>query len=428
MFSVPSRPAARPRALLLALLCLSGAAAADNGLSLDQATRLALEHVPLLEVQRQAVGAAREAAVAAAQLPDPELIAGLAEVPVEGERRYSLVDDPDTELQLGLRQRFPGGATRRLRGRLAELEADRLEAGLAEQRRMIAREAGLAWLQVWYALRAQALIRDDLEQARRQRELAGIGYASGRGAQEQLLAADVALELAADRLRRLEQDEAHARNQLRRWLGAQAQRPLAAELPAWTAPDEAHLLARLAAHPQLQAQDRAVAAAQMRLALAAEAYQPDWSLQLGYGHRAEFDDMASVEIEMALPLFTGQRQDRQRASRQAELAAAEAQRSDWLRLHDAQIRLNLDDWRHLQQRLARYDDALLPAAQQRLDATLAGYGAGSGGLAAVFEARRSLLDLKLMRLELELDAARHQLQLRYFAHEGEAAASPENPP
>ena len=66
--------------------------------------------------------------------------------------------------------------------------------------------------------------------------------------------------------------------------------------------------------------------------------------------------------------------------------------------------------------MARYDSAILPQAQQRLDSALATYGSGSSTLAAVLDARRSLLEIRLQKLELEFDSAKHQNNLAYFSH------------
>ena len=59
------------------------------------------------------------------------------------------------------------------------------------------------------------------------------------------------------------------------------------------------------------------------------------------------------------------------------------------------------------------------AERQRVDAALASYSAGRGPLSAVLEARRTLLETRLMRLELAADVLRHRLQLQYFEMEPE---------
>ncbi|HUP92747.1 MAG TPA: TolC family protein [Solimonas sp.] len=390
-------------------------------LELEEAAELAVAAQPLLDAQRQAVRAARAEAVAAAQLPDPTLVAGLSDLPVSGPDRLSLSRESDTQLMLGLKQSFPGAGKRGLREQRGVAESERLEAEFREQVRMVRREAGLAWLEVWKSLEAQRLTRASLVEAQRQVQAVDIAYRSGRAAQADLLAARVSHELLGDQLAKLQQEEGHARNSLRRWIGPDAERLICPDLPGWPAPDAQALIAHLERHPHLAAQDHAVEVAHAERGLAAAGYRPDWSVQLGYGHRPAFPDYASVQFEVGLPLFTRNRQDREVEASAARVAQAENLKQDWLRQHRAGILLNVSDWQRLQQRLARYDGAILPPARLRLEATLAAYAAGNGPLAPLFDARRGLLDIGLQRLDLQVDAARHLVELQYFA----PAAAPE---
>ena len=406
----------------LAATVAAEAAPAELGAPLTQAAaaELAVANQPLLDAQRHAVTAARESAVAAARLPDPTLVGGIDDLMIEGPERYTLAGEGDTRTMLGVRQEFPGGGERRWRGRRGDALAGQMAAELDEQARMVRREASLAWLEVWKAVRAQALLREAMVEAERQRDATDIAYRAGRAGQADVLASRVSAELLADQLAGMTQDEWHARNTLRRWIGADADRPVVLERPAAEPPDEAALLAALERHPHLAAQGAAVDVARAEIEIARADYVPDWSVELAYGWRPDLHDMATIEFEVGLPVFRRNRQDRSVASRNAELARAESLRQDWLRQHRAEIALNVADWTRLQQRFARYDDVILPQAQQRFDAALAAYGAGSGMLLAVLEARRSLLEIRMQRLDLELDAARHEAQLQYFAaHTGE---------
>lgn len=385
-------------------------------LELDEAAELAVAVQPLLEAQRQSIRGARESAVAATQLPDPMLVGGLTDLTITGPDRYSLRKDSDTQFMLGVKQQFPGGDKRELRGARFEAEAQRLSAELDEQQRMIRRETGLAWLDVWKAIEAQALVKESIGEARHQEQAVEIAYRAGRATQAELFAARVAVELLGDQLANLEQQEWHARNLLRRWIGADADRLICSDLPSWTEPQMEALLAHLENHPHVTAQTKAVAVANTDLALAREDYKPDWSVQLGYGHRPAFSEMASLTFEIGLPVFTRNRQDRYVTARSAEVSRAESLKEDWLRQHRAEVQLNVNDWQRLQQRLIRYDETILPSAQSRLDAALAAYGAGGSTLLALLDARRSLLDIRMQRLDLQLDAARHQVALQYFSN------------
>ena len=408
-------------ALALAIAGASQGALAQDGeaapLTLQAASDLAVASQPLLDAQRESVRAAREAAVAAGQLPDPTLVGGLTDLTVTGPDRYTLEKESDTQFMLGIKQAFPGGDKRGLRGARGRVEAERLSADLEEQLRMVRRESALAWLDVWKARQGQMLVKESIVEAGKQLQVVDIAYRSSRASQADLFAARVAVELLNDQLANLEQQEWHARNQLRRWIGDDADRPLGAALPDWTAPDAAALAGQLEHHPHVVAAARAVDLAQADLNLAKADYRPDWSVQAGYGYRPGFEDYASLQFEIALPVFTGKRQDRSVAARSAELARAEDLRQDVLKQNRAAIALNSADWQRLQQRFERYDATILPQAQARLEAAMGAYGAGSGQLLSLLDARRSLLDIRMQRLDLQLDAARHQVQLQYYAYQ-----------
>lgn len=383
-------------------------------LELDEAAEIAVSGQPLLDAQRQSVRSARESAVAAGQLPDPMLVGGLTDLTITGPDRYTLNRETDTQFMVGVKQSFPAAGKRDLRGARGNAEADRLDAELRDQLRIVRREVGMAWLDAWKAVQSQDLVKASIVEAQRQEQAVEIAYRAGRASQADLMAARVALELLNDQLAGQQQQEWHARNQLRRWIGTHAERTICPDLPAWPAPDVQALLQHLERHPQVAAQDRALQVARADLDLAKADYRPDWSVQVGYGHRPEFADYASIQFEMGLPFFTANRQDRAVGARVADVGRAENIKDDWLRQYRAEVQLNVADWERLRQRLERYDGAILPQAQQRLEASVAAYGAGGTTLVSLLDARRSLLDIRMQRLDLQLDAARHQVALRYF--------------
>lgn len=376
---------------------------------------LAVESQPLLRAQADAVRAAHEMSVAAGQLPDPTLSTAVVDLTLTGPDRFTLMDESDTQFLIGIRQAFPGGAKRALRGELGAREAERLQAEAADRRGMVRRETALAWLEAWKAIEAQAVVKAAQADALRQQQAVEIAYRSGRGQQADLIGARVSAELLADQLAGFEQAEWHARNRLRRWVGDAADRPLCPDLPVRATPDLLRLLGQLGHHPAVLARARAVAAAEGELALAKEEYKPDWSVQLGYGYRPGFADYASVNFEVGLPVFRRNRQDRGVAARSAQLSSTAALQEDFLRQIRSEIQLNVHDWERLRSRIRHYDEVILPQAAQRAEAAVAAYGGGTGSLLAILDARRSLQDARMQRLDLTLDATRHLIDLDYFA-------------
>ena len=384
-------------------------------LSLDDAATLAVQRQPQLEAFDAEARAARQRAIAAGQLPDPSLNVGISDLTLEGRDRFTLRKESDTQIMAGVRQSFPRAEKLRLRRERGEQEAETFDAERSAAERVIARETGMAWLEVWKAEESLSLTRASLIEAERQVQAVTIALSANRATQAEVLAARVDAEALRDRADGYRQSSRHYRNNLARWIGEAAFNPVCPELPPEALPDAPALVAALATHPHFLAESKKVAVAETDVNLAKQDYRPDWAISLGYGYRPAFSDYAQVQLEIPLPIFSGNRQDKQLDAAQAMQAAQQSRLADALREHTAEIRMNADDWQRLQERLTRYDRSLLPQSKARVDAALSSYGAGSGTLKDVLDARRMALELAMQKLDLQLDSAKHQVQLRYFA-------------
>ncbi|MGE0876894.1 MAG: TolC family protein, partial [Burkholderiales bacterium] len=141
----------------------------------------------------------------------------------------------------------------------------------------------------------------------------------------------------------------------------------------------------------------------------------DWSLELGYSlRRPAFSNMLSVMAVLELPVAKERRQDRDVASRLAELERARAEREDARRTLQAEIRAALADFDTAAVRIERSRRLLLPLARQRHEAALAAYRGGSGSLAGVLEAERARTEAELALVEVEAERARAWAELSFL--------------
>jgi outer membrane protein TolC len=403
-------------ATALPALAASAPNAGDSApLSLGAAMDLAVRGQPLLEAQTAAVTAANERAVAAGQLPDPQLTLGIQDLPINTADAGSLSRDSDTQLMIGFGQAFPRGAKRQLLQARERLTGEVGAATGAALERRIRRDAGLAWLDVYYADRAAEFVAELVEQAERERGAAEIAYRTNRATQADVLAAELAVELLRDRLAQFTQDAGAARAALSRWIGGDAARSTVADLPELASPPAlVDLLAALPEHPELKAAALEVESADASLGLAKQRSKPDWRLDAKLGYRPEFSEMATVMVGVDIPLFTANRQDRETAAARAAVTQAESLQTDRARQLAAEAtRASVERATH-HARLARFDDVILPKSRARVDATLVAYRAGQGTLAAVLDARRAALDVELTRLEIAVAVQRHGLELAYL--------------
>ena len=400
-------------------------------LSMAEASQLAVRQQPLLEGLTAQTRAARETVVAAQQLPDPKLVAGIIDLPINTRDAWSLQRDSDTQILLGVMQEFPRAEKRRLRGELVERDAARLQAEHLLTKRRVRRDAALAWVDLWRYDQSLKLARASLHEAETQVQVAEIALKTGSASQTELLAARVEAARLQDEVAGTQQSIGHAQNLLSRWIGDAAYRPVSPTLPELPElPAKAVVLERIRSHPHLAGLRVQTDAAQTGAELAQADYAPDWRVELGYGYRPAFSEMLMLKVGVDLPVFTANRQDRRLAAALAQKEAAEAAVEDALRQHSAEALLNLDDSQRLSERLAFYDEQVLPQARQRTEAALLGWRAGGGALAQVLEARRAELDLAMSRLDLQHDAIRHFVELTYLgayeAHVAQAENTAEN--
>jgi len=408
-----------------ALLLATASFAAQAGpLSLADALRLAEARSRQLPAQDAAAQAARELAVAAGQRPDPVLKAGVNNLPVNGSDRFSLTSDFMTMRSVGVMQEWTRGDKLRARSARFEREAEAAEAQRELALANLQRDTATAWLERYYQERMRDVLRQQRDEAMLQVQGAEASYRGGRGTQADVFAACSAVAQIDDRLAAAERDLTSARTMLARWIGNVPDDALAAppSLEDLRLRDET-LDAHIALHPQIAVMVKQAAAAQAEADAARANKRPDVSVELMYSQRGpSYSNMVSLGVSVPLQWDQKNRQDRELAAKLAAVEQMRAQREEDTRMHVAEARVMLQQWRSSRERLRRYDDELLPLAVDRIRAALAAYRGAAGPLAAVLDARRAEIDTRMERLRLEMEAARLWAQLNYLVPAGHGAA------
>lgn len=404
---------ARLAAGVLAAVLLSLPAAA---LTLDEALRQAEREAPSLAAQAAQVDALRSSAIPAGALPDPKLLLGLQNVPIEGADRGRLDREPMTMQMVGLMQEVPNRAKRRARIDVAQAGVERATLEQRVELLKVRRQTALAWISARAVEEKLALFQtlygenDLLVKAVRAR------LAGGRGQPADSVGPRQEAALLAEQEDQLQQSRAQQRAALRRWIGPRADEPLAGRLPNWPV-DAEHYRHNLQRHPELALFDPMTDEAQAEIRQAVAEKKSDWSWELAYQKRGEeFGDMMSVQFSFDLPLFPGSRQNPRIAAKQATLSQLEAEREAAEREHAQQLADDLAEYQRLDRALHRSQDSLLPLAEEKVALTLAGYRAGVGELASVIAARRELVEARLKHIDFEQARALTSARL-HFAYE-----------
>src|SRR5258708_10729465 len=117
--------------LTLSLGVAAFGARAQAQLTFEQAVHLAQERSRQLVAQDAAASAARDMAVAAEQLPDPTLTAGINNLPINGPDQFSVGRDFMTMRSIGVTQEFTRAAKRQARAPRFDPEAEAAQPGPA---------------------------------------------------------------------------------------------------------------------------------------------------------------------------------------------------------------------------------------------------------------------------------------------------------
>lgn len=401
---------------------ISAAALADVlPLDLSEAQRLAAQADVVVPRLRANATALQERAVADRQLPDPKLKLGAMNLPIDS---FDRSDVPMTQLQLGVQQAFPPGATLRHRSQKTHAMAEAGDAHALAQQLQLRRDVNTRYLELHYQLRAARIIAKSRRVFEQLVEITRAHYAAGRKNQQDVLRAGVELALLDDRETLIHTGVDLARAELAQLIGMLAvQRPLQTELPKLAEPMAYEVLAdRLVEHPLLLAQGHQVEASQQAVELARQRYKPAWMLDVTYGERSGREangsarsDFVSAMVVMDMPIFTGKRQDRWLAASQQEVVAARYKRQDRLIELQRQLDSKYAQWQRLGERLQGYEQSVLPKAHQNADASLNAYQSGVTDFTGLMRARLTELNSTLTALRLRVDRAQANAHLLYLA-------------
>ena len=394
---------------LLAFVWSTAVPAADSEpLSLTEAIGHAIGESPEVTAREAAVEAAQAGAPSAGRLPDPELVTGVDNLPIDSADRFSFTRDFMTMRKIGVMQSFPNHEKRRLQSERAERGIGIAQAELRKTQFDAARAAAEAWIARAVAEESLARLRELKPETDLQAAAGRAALASGRTSASEALGTQTLVAGLEERILAFEQDAEMKRAQLARWIGVAAERPLAA-IPTDGQLEHSteSLLAAVPDHAPLAPFVAAIAAAQTDVELARAEKRPDWSTQVSYARRGpDFSNLVSLEFRVGLPIFAKNRQNPMIAQKLATVRAQEAMRDAEVRMHTAEVEATVAEWRRGRERLEHYTSDLVPLAHDRSRAALASYSAGRGDLRSAIDALTQEIDTQLNYVQLQGSVAR----------------------
>ncbi|MDR4481398.1 MAG: TolC family protein [Nitrospira sp.] len=364
---------------------------------LDQAS-------PEIKAARQRWEAAKAIVPQVQTLPDPTVKLGYQRMPMR---------EPLQGAMYGFGQEIPFPGKLRLKGEVAQREADRIEQEyVAVRLRLIARLK-----EAYFDLH---FIHDAIEIVERNKILlmqfektAKSRYAVGQAAQQDVFRAQVEISRVLDRLAVLDQQKESLHAAINRLLNQPPAGPLGApeeiQMTMLTLPLPALSQRADEFSPILQASAKGVERGEQAVALARREYYPDFDVSALGLHNDRINEHGfQVMLGIRLPLYytTKQRQ----AVRQALAETTEARESLTNTRQDLLFRVK-DDFVQAQRAerlVAILRDAIIPQATLALRASQSGYGVGKVDFLTLLN---SLLTLQESELELHGEMVAHEKAL-----------------
>ncbi|NOJ09959.1 TolC family protein [Vibrio splendidus] len=373
--------------------------------------------------------AMRETGIASATLMDPKLKVGFGGLPVDS---FQFDEDPMTNISVGLMQQFERGDTLDLQQKKAGQQADGLALQVQARELTVANSMTQLWLELGYQKVAEGVMRENRRLLVELENYVQTNYSIGKSEAQDLLNAQLQVSKLDEKLQANQQVQRRLISQLSEWLGSdwlgnqaidsQALDPQG-RLHATNYIDWSLLESKLATnrdstkhyqlltdHPLVKITDATISSNQTQVELAEQAYTPQFGVEVMYAHRQANNmagepasDLVSAYLTVDIPLFTGNRQDKNLSAAQYQVGAAKSQKDTLLSQMNAQVNALLVDKANLTQRLERYQSTLLPQTAARISAVERGYQNNTAQFNDVIAATMDELALQLEQQRLITD-------------------------
>ena len=384
-------------------------------LTVQQAVALASGDQPSVAAYQSEAVASEQAAVAARSLPDPVVSVGIQNYPVTGLNAPSPTKDEMTMYTIGVMRE-------QVRRSQREADAERLRSEAAVSRfqgsarqRTIQRDVMQAWVDAVQARTKQRLLDRVIGDLKTGQKIMEAGVSTGASSPALALEAQAEVSLAQGELADAKGAEERARGELRRWIGAAADRPLPdyiprMDLPAGVAPD-------FNTHPEVLVAnaEETVARRQADVARAEKRPNISWSAMVGF--RPSYGEMASVQVSIPLQVNRGNLQDRKGAEADARANAALLRAEDTKRDLAGQYSQALADYRSADARMAELSGHAIPSLEASFKSAEARYQGGQGSLDLPLTIVRRYVETNIQLVEQEGAKARAAADLIYLAGE-----------
>jgi outer membrane protein TolC len=418
---------------------------AQEPLTFDRTVTLAQKSDPWLAGNRHKQKAIESMSTVMSTLPDPKVSVGLVNMPIDS---FDFNQEGMTQAKVGITQMFPRGNTLDIKSEQLLIQSEAFPYQRQDRSAKVAVTVGSLWLNTYLIQQSIALIEKDRALFQQLSDVAEASYSAsyGKTRQQDIIRAQLELTRLDERLDKLRQQKSRYEGMLMQWLSVFSTESednlsvndaslhnvsLSNLLPqidllnhylvhnkSWHKSTD--LIPYFSVHPAVIALDKKIQATKTGIKLAEQKYKPEWGVNANYGYRGNDlmgqsrADLFSVGVSFDLPLFTSNRQDKER---QSAISATEAVKTEKILL----LRELLGSYSSAKGRLLRLQDRqnlyrtqLLPQIHEQAEASLTAYTNDDGDFAEVVRSRIAVLNAKIDNLALNVEEQKITLELNYL--------------
>jgi outer membrane protein TolC len=416
----------------------------DN-LSIERAVYLAQKNDPWLVGSQHSQDAIDSMSIAAGTMPDPKVSLGVANIAADS---FDFSQEGMTQFKVGVSQMFPRGDTLQLRQQQLKQIGGQYPFMREDRKAKLSVTAVKLWLDVFKAQQSIALIEQNRSLFEQLTDVAQASYSSavGKTRQQDIVRAQLELTRLDDRLTVLKQNRETSFQKLSQLLSDYrggdysnntntpqflSDQNLPAKLPNiamlneayFTSPKEVgiqSLFEVFAKHPVVRALDQKIEASKSNISLAKQKYKPAWGVNMGYGVRDKAPtgqdraDLFSFGINFDIPLFTGNKQDKEVQSAISKSSSVKTEKWLLIRKLNAEFEMHRSDLIRLNERQKLYQQRLLPQMHDQAEASLTAYTNDDGDFSEVVRSRIAELNAAIEALGINVERQKSIVQLNYY--------------
>ncbi|MDH5629308.1 MAG: TolC family protein [Gammaproteobacteria bacterium] len=424
-------------------------------LDMQQAIRLAQKHDPLIQASVSEENAYRSKSISAGTLPDPMVSLNLANIDTD---TYDLKTQAMSQVKIGFSQSIPRGDTLDLQRQKLDQHSQEYIFVRLNRIAEIQREVGSIWLDLYAAEKSIDLIMQNKVLFEQLTDLVQSSYSTGVGKtrQQDMIRAELELTRLKDQLTDLQRQKQNHLIQLQNWLKLESlsgyldsglktnqqnqnnqqnqfaesdNLKISLKLPVIDISNtqllkqdvsRQYIMDLLMQHPKMQQLNLKVEAGNTQIAIEEQKYKPSWNLNSSYGYREsdpfgnERADLFSIGVSFDVPLFTGNKQDKDVESAVFKQSSIKSQRTHLFKTMLTGLENAKSNYLLLKERQALYQNHLLPQMSQQAEASINAYTNDIGDFAEVVRARIADLNAQIQGLNIDVEVQKTALMLNYF--------------